>query len=59
VDSIIKACEKLMAKYGHMPFDKALPLLQEGWHEIGKKYGLTGPEVFKRYMDWKSNKVKK
>ncbi|MBO0961455.1 hypothetical protein J1P26_17250 [Neobacillus sp. MM2021_6] len=51
---LIKECEQLVAKFGHLPFDKALPFLQEGWWEIGRKHDLTGPEVFTKYMDWKS-----
>jgi hypothetical protein len=45
-----------MEKYGHLSFDKALPYLQQGWWEIGKKHGLTGSEVFQQYMDWKAKK---
>jgi hypothetical protein len=54
MDEIVKECEELMKKYGHLPFDKALPHLQEGWWRIGSKYGISGTEVFKRYMDWKA-----
>lgn len=56
---IIEECNKLMEKYGHLPFDKGQPLMQEGWWSIGKKYGKTGPEVLQIYLDWKSQQTNK
>jgi hypothetical protein len=48
-----------MKKYGHLPFDQAIPYLQAGWDKIGKKHGLTGADVFIKYMDWKSTQTQK
>jgi hypothetical protein len=59
MDAIIKFCVELEEKYGHLPFDKALPYFQEGWWKIGNEHGLTGPEVVQKYMDWKSKQLQK
>ncbi len=55
MNEIIKACIELEKKYGHMPFDKALPLLQEGWWNIALKHNTTGDQVFRQYMDWRAS----
>jgi hypothetical protein len=54
LSEIVKACEELMKKYGNLPFDIALPYLQKGWEDIGRKHGIRADEVFIQYMDWKS-----
>ncbi len=51
---IVAECVELQSKYGTIPFDKAIALFQDGWWKIADKYGTTGPEVFKLWMDWKS-----
>ena len=43
----------------NMPFDKALPILQDLLWEVAERYNTTGPEVLKAYFDWKSNQNKK
>jgi hypothetical protein len=55
MNEVIKECDELMRKYGHMPFDKALPHLRAGWWAIAEKHGMTGPEVLEQYLNWKSN----
>lgn len=57
MDSINKACEELMKKYGHLSLEESLPYLQDGWWKIGKEHDLTGPEVFQHWMDWKSKQT--
>ena len=53
-DKIVAECEELQIKYGALPFDKALPLFRDGWWKTAERYGTTGPDVFKVWMDWKS-----
>lgn len=53
-EEIIKACVEVEKKFGHLPFDQALPLMQAAWWNIGEKFNTDGQHVFKIYMDWKS-----
>lgn len=56
MDIIVTKCEESLKKYGHIPFHKALPFLQEVWWEIGRKHGMTGPQVVEHYLDWKAKR---
>lgn len=56
-EAIVKACIEVEQKYGHLPFDKALPMMQAAWWNIGGKYELSGQDVFKIYMDWKAKNL--
>ncbi|KAF0194382.1 MAG: hypothetical protein FD169_1851 [Bacillota bacterium] len=53
MEKLIQECDVLINSLRPLPFDKALPVMQKGLWEIADKYGLTGAEVFQRYMDWK------
>lgn len=54
MNDIIKECVELANKYGHLPFDKALPHLRKGWWDIAARNNTTGDKVFGMYMDWQS-----
>lgn len=58
-EKIVVECNELEKKYGSLPFDKGLPLFRDGWWGIAEKYGMTGPDVFKIWMDWKSEQKNK
>ena len=42
----------------NLPFDKALPILQEKLWKIADEHNTTGSDVFMMYMNWKSGKSK-
>lgn len=44
----------LQENLADIPFDKALPTLQDYVWSLGDKIGKTGPEVLKAYFDVKS-----
>lgn len=48
---IIMECKVMMNKLGDIPFDLAHEKLQKELLSIGNKYGVTGAEVFKIFMD--------
>ncbi|MGL5330136.1 MAG: hypothetical protein ACRDD7_12775 [Peptostreptococcaceae bacterium] len=39
-----------------IPFDEALPILQDRLWTIAKEYNTTGADVFQKFMDWKTKK---
>jgi len=48
---IIMDCKIMLRKLGDIPFDLSYENIQNELWNIGKKYGVTGPEVFKIFMD--------
>ena len=44
-------CKIMMNKLGDIPFDISFEKLQTELWNIGNKYGISGPEVFKILMD--------
>lgn len=55
---IFMDCKIIMNKLGDIPFDKSYTLLQKDLWNIGNKYGCTGLEVFKIFMEELSKKNK-
>lgn len=41
-----------------LPFDKALPILQDKLWKIADEHNTTGPDIFMMYMNWKSGKTR-
>lgn len=48
---ILMDCKIMMNKLGDIPFDISFEKLQTELWNIGNKYGISGPEVFKILMD--------
>lgn len=48
---ILMDCKIMMNKLGDIPFDISFENLQTELWNIGNKYGISGPEVFKIFMD--------
>lgn len=48
---ILMECKIMMNKLGDIPFDLSHEKMQRELWTIGTKYGITGPEVFKIFMD--------
>lgn len=48
---ILMDCRIMMKKLGDIPFDLAHPRVQTELWNIGSKYGITGSEVFRIFMD--------
>lgn len=48
---ILMDCKIMLKKLGDIPVDLAYEKLQNELWNIGNKYGLSGPEVFKIFMD--------
>ena len=48
---ILMDCKIMMNKLGDIPFDISFGKLQTELWNIGNKYGISGPEVFKIFMD--------
>lgn len=48
---IIMDCKIMLTKLGDIPFDLSYDRLQIDLWNIGNKYGITGPEVFKILME--------
>lgn len=53
---IIMDCKIMLKKLGDIPFDLSYDKLQTDLWNIGGKYGISGPEVFKILMDNFPNK---
>lgn len=41
----------------NLPFDEALPILQEKLWKIADEHNTTGPDIFMMYMNWKSGNI--
>ena len=48
---ILMDCKILVESIGDLPFDMALPRLQNELWNIGAKYNISGADVFKIFMD--------
>lgn len=48
---IIMDCKIMLKKLGDIPFDLSYEKLQIDLWNIGNKHGITGPEVFKIFME--------
>ena len=46
---------KIDEEFEGIPFDKALPRLQERLWAIAIEQNTTGDKIFIKYMDWKSS----
>lgn len=40
----------------NIPFDEALPILQQKLWKIAENHNTTGADVFMKFMEWKNNK---
>lgn len=52
-DFILMDCKIMMKKFGDIPFDLVYKSgnFQKELRNIGDKYGVSGPEVFKLFME--------
>lgn len=48
---VLMDCKIMLKKLGDIPFDLSFEILQSDLWNNGRKYDLTGPEVFKILMD--------
>lgn len=44
-----------MVQEHNLPFDKAFPLIKDGFNEIATKYSMDPAVLFWVYMDWKKD----
>ncbi|KEI16989.1 hypothetical protein Z959_07885 [Clostridium novyi B str. ATCC 27606] len=44
-----------MVQERNLPFDKAFPLIKDGFNEIATKYSMDPAVLFWIYMDWKKD----
>ncbi|KAF6636492.1 hypothetical protein H6F38_04435 [Paenibacillus sp. EKM208P] len=59
MNDVIKECIALESKYADVPFDKAIPHMQQGWRVIAEKHNTTADKVLSQYLDWKSEQKNK
>ncbi|KOC50004.1 hypothetical protein [Clostridium botulinum] len=46
---------KQMVQEHNLPFDKAFPLIKDGFNEIADKYSMDSAVLFWVYMDWEKH----
>ncbi|RXE58023.1 hypothetical protein [Acetivibrio mesophilus] len=51
IQNIIDDCKVMLRKYGDIPYDKVFIKTQKEFGEIGRRYGITGADVFKILME--------
>lgn len=48
---ILMDCKIMLKKLGNIPFNLSYEMLQNELWNIGNKYGVTGPDVFRILME--------